>query len=346
MILRRLFLLGILLSTACGIRPPIRHALSIEPAKGGEQATLTLVTELEIDGSESAAVKARVNQARADIGEGRDAWSQRFASISAPERERIVLERVRGVLERAERSATIETSQLQRFFADTGITLSVSRRDGWSELDLYPPASTRATRQQRERVLRALDTWSRDAVAYFRAVHEMYAFMNMHPHRADAMFAALFDNDAVVSEEEEAFAAGVAKAMEKIIQNMDAAEGDAFTLDEEFDLVFNPLPAEITLRTPTPIEHIEGFEQRDERSAVIRRRGIFDAIGALEGRWISPDPLALLLRSEYDRKELPPAAELAALPRRSDPTVTSGEIAAEFGRYFAPQQTFRLRWRD
>ncbi|MGZ8710716.1 MAG: hypothetical protein ACXW28_10880 [Thermoanaerobaculia bacterium] len=345
MILRRLFFLGLLLTTACGIRPPIRHALSIEPAEGGAHATLTLVTELETDGSESAAVKARVNQARADIVDGRDAWTQRFAGIQA-ERERITLDRVRGVLERAERSATIETSQLQRFFADTGITLSISRRDGWSELDLYPPASTRATRQQRERVLRALSTWSRDAVAYFRAVDGMYAYINVHPHRADAMFAALFDNDAVVTEEEEAFAAGVSKAMEKIIQHMDAAEGDTFTLDEEFDLVFNPLPAEISVRTPTPIDHIEGFEQQDERSAVIRRRGIFDAIRALEGRWISPDPLAILLRSEYDKKDPPPPAELAAVPRRSDPSVTSEEVSAEFGRYFAPQQTYRLRWRD
>ena len=134
--------------------------------------------------------------------------------------------------------------------------------------------------------------------------------------------------------------------MEKIIQDMEAAEDDAFTLDEEFDLVFNSLPAEINVRTPAPIEHIEGFERVDERSAVIRRRGIFDAIRALEGRWISPDPLAIILRSEYDRKEVPASTELAALPRRSDPAVSSQEISAEFGRYFAPQQTYRLRWRD
>lgn len=342
---RRLLLAGLLLTAACGIRQPIRHTLSIEPSAGGAQTTLTLVTELETDGSESAAVKARVTQARAEIADGRDAWTRRFADIQA-ERERIVLERSRGVLERAERSATIETSQLQRFFADTGITLSISRRDGWSDLDLYPPASVRATRQQRERVLRALGTWSRDAVAYFRAVDRMYAYLDARPHRAEAMFAALFDDDPAVTEEEEALAAGVSKSMETIIQDMDAAEDDAFTLDEEFDLVFNSLPAEINVRTPAPIEHIEGFEQRDARSAVIRRRGIFDAITALEGRWISPDPLALILRREHERKDLPPAAELAALPRRRDPTVSSEEVAAEFGRYFAPQQTYRLRWRD
>lgn len=345
MTLRYVLLTALLLTTACGIRQPIRHALWIEPAEGGAHTTINLATELVTDGSESEAVKARVNQTRADILDGRDPWSARFAAVHA-DRERLVLERSRGVLERAERSATIETRELQRFFADTGITIAVTYADGWGELDLYPPASTRATRQQRERVVRALETWSRDAAAYFRAVDQMYSYIDSQPQRAEEMFGALFDDEASVTDEEQAFVVTVSKAMEKIIQDMDAAQSDAFTLDEEFDLVYNAFPAEMNVRTPAPIEHIEGFVRRDARSAFIARRGIFDAIGALEGRWISPDPLAILLRHEHEKKDVPSAAELAALPRRSAPAVTSAEIAEEFRRYFAPQQTYRLRWKD
>lgn len=62
--------------------------------------------------------------------------------------------------------------------------------------------------------------------------------------------------------------------------------------------MFNPFPAEVFVTTPGAITGLEGFEKTDEKTVAIRRRGIFDAIDALEGRWISPDPLSLLVRSD------------------------------------------------
>ena len=341
---RALLATALLLSAACGLRQPIKHTLWIEPEERSSHASITLVTEIVTDGGEPKSVLARVEAARAEILDGRDAWSARFAAI-APETERVAYEKTRGTLRRAERSASVDAAQLQRFFADTGITIQFSDAGDSHELAIYPPASARATRQQRERVMRALKIWSEDAQRYFRAMEHLYSYMDSQPHRAEALFSALLDSDPLVNEEEIAYVTAVSVAMEEIINHMNAAQGDAFTIDEEFDLVFNAFPAEIFVRTPDVITALEGFEKTDEKTVAITRRGIFDAIDALEGRWISPDPLSLLVRSDQAGRDMPAASDLAQMPRRASPAVTASEIEAEFARYFAPAQTYRVRWR-
>jgi hypothetical protein len=333
-----LLITSLLLTTACTIRQPIRHALWIEPQEDGSSITITVISEL--DGS-----TPRVNSARAEIIDGRDPWSVRFRLIT-PESERLILDRKQGVMNRAEHSAVVDRPQLQTFLADTGIAVHFTRGDRWTELDLYPPGNTRATRRQRERVEAVVREWSRDSRDYFRAMDHLYAYMNAHPHRAEFLFEHLLGGEGVATEEEAAIVATVSLAMERMVEHMEAAQSETLSIDEEFDLVYNPFPAEVIVRAPSSVEIIEGFVRRDEKTAAIPRRGIFDAIEALEGKWLSPDPLAILARSEQTGSEIPSARALASQPRHVAGTVTPAEIEEELVRFLVPATTFRLRWTD
>ena len=68
--------------------------------------------------------------------------------------------------------------------------------------------------------------------------------------------------------------------MGAIIDHVNQAKQQGVTLDEEFDLVFNPLPAAIVLHLPASIISSDGFEQRDERTVAIPRAGLIDAMAS------------------------------------------------------------------
>jgi hypothetical protein len=173
--------------------------------------------------------------------------------------------------------------------------------------------------------------WSNDVAKYFTAVDHLYDYLDENPHRAEAIFTALLsEKEVAVAEDEEPFLKAVLDAMERIADRMDEQEGDALTIVEEADLIYNPFPARMTIRVPR------------EDDLVIEPVDLFAAITALEGRWISPDPLALLLNEKN-----PTAEELAALPRVSKPVVNGGEIAGAIREQLAARpKTYSIRWRD
>jgi len=116
-------------------------------------------------------------------------------------------------------------------------------------------------------------------------------------------------------------------------------------LHEELDLVFNPFPAEVAVRTPEDILALQYMEERATNLAVIHRDGLLDAMSALEGRWISPDPLAILLRSSQTAdSKVPPPATVAAMPRRSTAAVTASEIEKAVMEELKPASVYRIRW--
>ena len=81
----------------------------------------------------------------------------------------------------------------------------------------------------------------------------------------------------------------------------------------------------------------EGFTDQ----LVIEPADLLTSITKQEGRWISPDPLAQLLRSE------PPTAEqLAAMPRHAESVVNASEIATAIRAELTRPKMDSVRWRS
>lgn len=342
---RRLTLAALALFTAaCGMRGPVASRVTISPLEDPNRLSISVATDIDSH-TAGPAMEARVAEIREALLAGRDEWSPRFASVPA-ESERVIFDRKYGLLRHVEHSATIDPDDLQRFFADTGMTLTLTRGEGWTELAIYPGASTRATRAQRGHVEKTLAAWSADAARYFNAVDRLYLFLAQHPQRAEGIFDMLLgDRQRPLNEEEQALVDTVTDAMDRVTSRLQAEEKDAITLDEEFDLVYNPFSAEVAVHTPRDIVQLEHFEKRATDLAVIHRDGILDAMSAVEGRWLSPDPLAILLHAgQTDDARLPSPAAVAALPRRSTPSVSASDVEKAVIDELRPATVYRVRW--
>jgi hypothetical protein len=339
--LRKHLALAVLLAAvACG-RPPVRDEVTIELT--GEDAIVTAQTSFDLE-SKNAEVRTRLEAARGAALAGTDPWSARFGRLTA-QTEQLTFHRTNGVLDRMTRIARIPREDLQRFFSDASLTVSIVDGDGWSELTIYPGASTRATREQREHFTRSMSSWSGEVARYFTALSHVYQYLDGAPQRAPYVFAALLNEkrsdgtDPALLEDEQPMIDTVLEAMEEIGQRMDVEEGRALSFAEEADLVFNPLPATLTIRTDGAIESAEGFRETGG-ALVIEPIDLFATIAELEGRWVSPDPLTALLRDE-----VPTAEQLAKLPRKSTPFVSGTEIETALREKLVRPARYVVRWR-
>jgi len=336
-------LIVVLFLAGCA-RSPVMDDLTIEPAKDSDFMVVTVSTTFALQ-TENDQVRDRVEAARSAALSGVDAWSLRFARLS-PEEEQVSYARTRGALDRVTRSARIEGGALQQLFSDTNITVDFVHGEGWRELTFYPGTSTRATREQRQHFEAELGRWSESVGRYFTTMDHLYDYLEDQPQRARYIFAALFSEkgrdgaEPVVSEEELPLIEAVGRAMEEVSGRMDDQEGRAATFLEEADLVFNPFPARVLIRLPTEALSSEGFT-KEKGTLTIEPVDLYASIAGLEGQWISPDPLALLLR-----EQTPTAAEMATIPRHSRAVVSSNEIARAITAQLTRPRTYRVRWRE
>lgn len=335
----------LVLATACS-RLPVSDELTIEPDRGRDSVLVTVTTTFSLRGGNDR-TRERIEAARAAAISGTDAWSIRFGRLSMPEEERVTWQKSRGALERVTRAARIPGDDLQHLLSDTNITVDVLHGEGWSELTFYPGAGGRATRDQIRHFDGELTGWSAAVARYFSAIDDVYSYLRVNPSRARYVFAALLNEkgadgaEPLVTEEELPLVEAVVAAMEEIGERMDASEGRAETFAEEADLMFNPFPARVVVRPPGEILSSEGFTAAKDGDLVIEPIDLFAAIAALEGRWISPDPLVALLRENP-----PPAEEVANLPRVSQKVVSSTEIAVAIREQLARPRTYTVRWRE
>jgi hypothetical protein len=333
-----------LLLGACTLRSPIREAVTVDLTQSRDVASVLVTTDIDDGaGSDRPEKTNRLEELRREISGGSDPWSMRFSSVEKLT-DRVAMENRRGALVRYERGATLARRDLQRMFADTGLVLQFNRGEGWTELSIYANSSGRATRQQRERVLSVLNQWSTEVAAYLRAMHDVYEYLEREPDRATAMFAALVENDDEIPvARERELIERVDATTKSLTTLMDEAEQRGVSIDEQFDLVFNPFPAAFTVRTP-PILSFEGFTKKGD-ALVAERAGLLEAVLALENRWLSPDPLAMLVRADVDGKEFA-AKDIAALPRKSSSTVTAQEIASAVTAILQRGGTYRVRFTE
>lgn len=339
-VLRRLALLLLALLAACA-QPPVRDAVTIDFDENDDQVLVTAETSFDATPRTDAAL-ARANEAREAALHGIDPWAVRFARMKA-DRERTILDRNQGTLDRVTHSIRIPARDLQGVFSDTNITVHVLRGEGWSELSFYPGSSIRATREQNEHFTQALDTWSAAVARYYTAIHYLYLYIDDNPPRAEHLFAAILGEtsedgiEPVVLEEEQPLVDEVLRTMDDIAARMDEDDGTAATFAEEADLIFNPFPARIVVKVPGEVLGTQGFGE----DLTIEPIDLFATVSALQGRWISPDPLAALLRDET-----PKAADLAIQPRRSAVNLRPSDIAEAIRAELERPKTYVVRWRD
>lgn len=343
--MRRSALLALLFVFAACTRAPVTDQVTIEPSSEDDTMTVTVQTTFLLS-PPSDEVRARVEAARAAALAGTDPWSVRFARLRTPDEERLTLEKTRGALERVTRAARIPSDDLQQLLSDTGITVDVLRGEGWRELRLYPGSSGRATREQQAEFERTLDVWSRSVARYFTAMHHLYRYLDEHPHRERAVLAALLEEKGadglvppVFEEEEQPLLDAVTRSMDEITTRMDTEEGRTAVF-ELADLVYNPFPGRIVIQAPGDVLASEGFTAKGNEVR-IEPVDLFESLAGLEGRWISPDPLAALLRDEKVTSE-----QLAEAERRSSAVVSGSEVTRAIREQLVRPRTYVVRWRE
>jgi hypothetical protein len=219
--------------------------------------------------------------------------------------------------------------------------MNVTRGEGFSELAIYPGASSRATREQQRKFEEELDAWSAEVARYFTAVRHLYRYLDENPGRAQYVFAALIagkDEDAPpVTEDEQPLLDEVVEAMVAIGNRLERQNAQAQTLTEWADLIFNPFPARVTVKVQGEVLASEGFG----KDLVIEPVDLLKTVGSLEGRWISPDPLAALLRDE-----IPTPQQLAAMPRRAAVVSSARDVTTALREQLARPRAYVVRWRD
>ncbi len=339
--MKRALLAAVLFAFAASCGRIVHHDLTLTFDDHGERVEVAAATSIPT--TKDSHDRGRDDQLREDILAGRDEWGLRFANAN-PESYRVMLDRAHGELIRAERIARIENTDLQKIFFDVAVSAVVTRGDGWAELAIYPGTSTRATRPQRDDAEKRLRAYSERAVRYFSAVRTMYEYLNEHPPRAQELFAALFrdEDDAqpsLITAEEHDLVTAMRRAVNALTQDEDTE-----ALEAEADLVYNPLPARIVVRVPGEPLLVEGFEPGRAGELVAEPRSLLQAVASLEGRWVSPDPLAFSLRPGGGGDSDKEAALIAAMPRHTTSVVGAIEVGQAIVQQLRPAPRYRVRW--
>ena len=288
--------------------------------------------------AENVTVSVRSTQA-----DDADAWGVRFTQAN-PDADTVTWERKHGKVEAVERSATVGVDQLQKFFFDAPVTITTTRGEGWMELAIYAGASTRATADQRREAEKLLNAYSGRAANYFEALRALYLYLEEKPFRAKDLFTDIFRDDSdprpVLSEREEAMSTRVRTAIESILDVNDVSPNAA----RIFDLVYNPFPAQMHVVVKGQPLSVEGFTKADNDTYEVKLNDAPAAVAALEGRWVSPDPLAIVYNN-IEKKTTPElAAMMAVAPRRAEAVVTPSDIAAALIEKMRPAPRYRLRF--
>jgi len=339
--MKRIFLAAAVFAFAASCGTIVHHDLTLTFDDSGERVTVAAATSIPT--TKDSKDRARDDHLREDILAGRDEWSLRFANAN-PESYRVVLDRARGELIRAERSARIDAVDLQQIFFDVSVSAVVTRGDGWAELAIYPGTSTRATRPQRDDAEKKLRAYSERAIRYFAAIRTMYDYMNENPPRAKEIFAALFrdEDDAqplLISADEHDLVTNVRHALNELTEDDNTEQ-----LEAEADLVYNPLPARIVVRVPGEPLVVEGFAIGKDHELIAEPPSLLEAIASLEGRWVTPDPLAFATRPDAGNDPASEAALIAAMPRRTSAVVGAIEVSDAIVQKLRPAPRYRVRW--
>jgi hypothetical protein len=344
--------LACLASASC-FEPPVRENLTLRFLANGYAVITSRVLVGGANAAEGSAVRRRLAEVRASLLAGSDPWSQRFTALSAAA-ERSSWEKRLGDLSEATHSALVtEDGELGRFFGDTSLRVSYAVRPeaGVAELTIVPGPSARATRKQQRDLEAALASWSEDLAAYFADSGRLYAYLDAHPDRGQDLLGTLFkdvlpegEKIGELSAEEKRLVEAVDERMSKVVEVLGAPEGEAYSLDEISHLVFDPFPAKLTVKLPAAAREVEGFERHGSDTLTVDGLGFWDALLALEGRWLSPDLLSTYVEHRAEGAQKIDLAAFVAQPRRAAAAPAAAEVRAALVGQLAPAPVYRAVW--
>lgn len=293
----------------------------------------------------------RLETSRANLEQKLDPWSQRFSRLS-PVAEHQSLEISEGEARRAIHSAVFESfHEAVRLVEGDGLTGTLIDTGREMELSLFSTGGSRATYSQRQTMDRGLRQWSAYLAEYFGSVIELYDHLDLNPDRAVPCLAHVFDTHEGLGETgpltqiEEELVPRAKEAMERVAEALLVPDDEAFSLSELSRLVYDPFPARLTISVDAEVVDSTGFATGAgyfERPAV----DVWNALRALEGRWVMPDLVtAAAAPLPDDQQPEPDVLLLASMPRRSSSPPTSAEVESAILAELIPEELLQIRWR-
>jgi hypothetical protein len=353
-ILRRVSLALCLLLIAGCFEVPVRQRLQLVFEDDGTLRTV-LKVELVGDRSASPAMEERLAREEDALLRGDDPWRSRFEALEG-DVEELSWRKEGGLLRRFVRTAEAshdalleDGGPLGRFWGDTPIfpVYAWDEETGVAELALYPGTADRATRREACRVDELLAEWSEHLLAYFRSLEELYVYLESRPDRALATFGELFDHDLELPEvtaEEGRLTEAVTDQMLAALGIFELDEGEAETLEEISRRVFDPFPAEVSVKLPSPPLEAEGFEEAGGE-LIVPGLSLWAALRQLEDRWVWPNPLAAAAGPDGPTGEQEvDVVAVAAAPRRWEVPLGADEIEQELRAWLSPARVYRVTW--
>ena len=347
--------LALALLSAC-FDPPVRETLRLRFLPDGSVAVTSAVEIGRVDEG-NPVLQRRIAETRQALLDSTDPWSRRFAALDAAV-ERFSWEKRLGEMHKAERTALLAApADLRGFFADTSLSVSYRIADGVAELAIAPSAPGRATRRQRKEMERTLEEWSGHVAEYLAAAGELYRHLDGNPERARACLGAVFED--VLSEAdrksleplspaETRLVKRVEEAMVRIWDVLIVADGQEASLDEISHLVYDPFPARLSVKLPGRPLEVEGFETGGQEGLLqVASPGLWNALLALEGRWLSPDPaVAYVLHGGPSAEEPLDLEAFLAESRRADPTPPVDlEVRRAIEERLRTEPLYRATWK-
>jgi hypothetical protein len=328
---------------------PVRDHLHIVFAPG---PAIVVTAVREVASPEAAgnpAVEDRLDEARSDLASGWDRWSRSFAELDAVA-ERSTIERLDGEARRGIHSALLDSFRpLERLLGNEGFQAFYDDRGEIRELQLHPVGSGQATREQRERLDRALVSWSHDIAGYLSAAGQLYDHLDRSPDRAVPCFAHLFDvhpeDSGPLADREEELVAEVKQTIEDVAAILVIEDDRAHSPNELSRLVFDTFQGRLTITPDGSVTEVEGFVGGDgflERPPV----SLWRSLESIVGRWLEPDVVTtMVVPAPEDEQPEPDPVAFASRPRRRAPTPDAALVESVLRSRLRPEEVYRVRWR-
>lgn len=345
---------------------PVREELELrfDANESGERAVVELAVTVVVPDEEidSYPLRNRIEGLRHRLLLGEDDWGPRFERLDSPAHE-TVFEREHGVLSGIRQTAEIDVESdpeaLRRFFSDTLVSADYRTGDGLAELSLQPLAAGRATRRQRQRLDRAMGSWTEALARHFEATGELYGYLDEHPDRAETCLSVLLED--VLPEEdggrrplllpdEEVLVEAVEETMVDAWDVLVIERQEAYSLNEISRLAFDPFPARLRVIPGGPVVEMAGFSEDGDGGLRVPSISLWSALSRLEGEWLTPDPLLLYVHQSGGPYGAPGGplfalADVLAMERFHAPPPRAEEIRLALESLLTPEPLYRVVWR-
>ncbi|HYN42137.1 MAG TPA: hypothetical protein VE129_10195 [Thermoanaerobaculia bacterium] len=350
--IRGLATLQVLLLSGC-FDPPVREDVAFRfDEKGGVEVVVTTRLGPEESYKDNAGALRRLVEAREAARCGDDPFTRQLERL-LPTTLRRTLSSSDGALRESVRTATFPDARaLENVFEGAPLYLAVTRSGNEMRLEILPVSGGRATTAERLEVNRELDRFSVAAAGYLNALAKLWAWIDEHPGEERLLVGALLGVDVpkpadwVPDEREEALGNAVLDAMSKVHEFFLLEGGRAESLDELSRKAYDPFPAPLWIHVNGAVLESTGFRREEDGSLRVPPVSLWGALSQLSGRWVTPDPLAEILRREERPSETPPDVDrFLATGRHVASRPSERDVRNSIEAALVPAPIYRLRWR-